>query len=166
MAARKDSHQHHDLAARLIKELRSYGLPQRSVSKFLEWVQAEKILDLGGQGYSIDTLQRHYPLALAMGAQPTKQMLLMQMNALALGEFDFGKASDDAKLRVMYDALKWTLEKPYGLGSQPRVGKKTEKVPIELLAEILDDEEMIWLERIMRKIQQHQQPASQQVIEG
>lgn len=166
MPARKDKHRHNELAARIIAELRSYGLPQKHVSTFLGWLQSEQIVDLGGQGYSIDTLQRHYPLALKVGAVPSKQMLLAAMNGLALGEFDFENVSPDTKLRVMSDALKWTLEKQHGVGQQVKVGAADgDTFPVDLLAEVLNHEELLQLERIMVKLHNARKPG-EALIEG
>lgn len=76
-------HERNEVAAALIERLAGYGLPQNCMSDFLEWARDHTDLDLGEQGYSADTLKRHYRDALDRGRIPGKEMLLGRVYQMA-----------------------------------------------------------------------------------
>jgi hypothetical protein len=159
-------HQHNELAARIIRELRGYGVPIKCCAQHLEWLQTEGILDLGGQGYSLDTLKRHYRISLDIGALPTKHMLMQVVAHGALGEDLPEGVSPDLAYRLGLENARWYLEKVFGVGNPKAAADDARgKIPIDLVREVLSVEELRQLEIIMAKLHRAANPG-EALIDG
>ncbi len=155
-------HEHNLIAAAIIANLRGHGITQQGISEHLECLQAEGVVDLGGQGYSLDTLQRHYRISLDVGAIVSRDRLLEMLTKFAMGEGMPQGVSPDAALRTMSDSIKWMLEKHYGEGAKGSpldLERSTHRLPLERVREVLSIEEMGQLERILRKLKAAEDPA-------
>jgi DNA-binding transcriptional MerR regulator len=152
-------HQHNELAAKLIRELRGYGVPIKGISRHLEWLQEQGILDLGGQGYARETLKRHYRLSLDVGALPTKHMLMQVIAQGALGEDLPEGISPDLAYREGLANARWYLEKVHGVGAAKAAPEGRGQIPIDLVREVLTVDEIDQLERIMGKLQRAMDPS-------
>lgn len=153
------AHQHNELAAKLIRELRGHGLPIKSIARHLEWLQEQEICDLGGQGYSLDTLKRHYRLSLDVGALPTKHMLMQILAQGALGENIPDGVSPDVAYREGLANARWWLQNIEGIGAAKAPTEGKGQIPIDLVREVLTVDELHQLERIMGKLHRAMDPS-------
>lgn len=156
-SSRNVPHKRNEIAASVIERLASYSVPQSCISDFLEWAR-ENVdgLDLGGQGYSVDTLQRHYRDALDRGRVPSKDMLIGKLYAMAMMENLPDGVSPDRAYSIAADKLMALLNIQHGIvphQSHRHAGPGGGPIPIALLS-CLDDEELSWLERISAKLEQ------------
>lgn len=145
-------HERNDLAAAIIERLAGYGMPQAAISDFLNW--AGDMLDLGGQGYSPDTIQRHYRDALDRGKRPGLETLMHRVYAMAMMESLPPGVSADVAYRIAADKLMALLNIQHGIiphQSHRVAGPGGGPIPIVAL-EALNDEELDWLERITAKL--------------
>lgn len=149
-------HQHNELAARIITELRSHGMPQQAISHHLEWIQAQKLLDLGDQGYSVDTLQRHYREALDQGAIPAKDLLMRRAYAMAMMD-DLPKGvSPDIAYRISTEKVRWLLNVQHGVTetkAHTHSGPGGGPIPIALIEATLSAEEIHQLAYLTAKLE-------------
>ncbi len=142
-----------ELAANVIEKLAGYGMPQLSICDFLEWAGAG-LLDLGGQGYSQDTLQRHYRDALDKGKKPGLETLMHRMYAMAMMENVPPGVTPDRAYAISAEKLMALLNVQHGIiphQSMRHAGPGGGPIPIAALSS-LDDEELAWLERITAKL--------------
>jgi hypothetical protein len=159
------AHQHNELAAAIIRQLRGYGVPIKCIAQHLEWLREQEILDLGGQGYSLDTVKRHYRLSLDVGGLPTKHMLMQIIAQGALGEDLPEGVSPDLAYRLGLENARWYLEKVHGVGQPKGIDTGRGQIPIDLVREVLSIEEIGQLERIMGKLQRAMDP-SRAIVDG
>lgn len=142
-------------AMALIERVASYGLPQSCISDFLEWAQGAPLnIDLGGQGYSPDTLQRHYRDELAKAKLPAKELLMHRAYQMAFMDLLPEGVTPDTAFRVSADKIKYLLNVQHGvamINSHRHAGPGGGPIPIVAL-EALNDEELEWLERITAKL--------------
>lgn len=148
-------HARNTVAAALVERVASYGLPQTCISDFLDWAQRDPLgLDLGGQGYSIDTLTRHYRPELDRAKLPAKELLMHRAYQMALMDQLPDGVSPDRAYAVAADKLKYLLNVQHGIApfqSHRHAGPGGGPIPIVAL-EALNDEELEWLERITAKL--------------
>lgn len=149
-------HELNEVAAAIIEQLAGYGLPQSCMSDFLTWCKEADIgVDLGDQGYSVDTLQRHYRDALNRGKVPSKEMLMGRMYAMAMMENLPQGLSTDKAYQIAADKLEKLLNIQHGImahQSHRHAGPNGGPIPIALLS-VLDEEELEWFERISAKLE-------------
>jgi hypothetical protein len=148
-------HERNDVAAAIIERLAGYGMPQASISDFLEWARAElPSLGLGEQGYSIDTIQRHYRDALDRGKRPGLDQLMHRVYAMAFMEAVPPGVTPDRAYAIAADKLMALLNIQHGImphQSHRHAGPGGGPIAIAALSS-LDDEELDWLERITAKL--------------
>jgi hypothetical protein len=145
-------HVRNDLAAATIERLAGYGMPQASISDFLNW--AGERIDLGGQGYSPDTIQRHYRDALDRGKRPGLDQLMHRVYAMAFMEAVPPGVTPDRAYAIAADKLMALLNIQHGImphQSHRHAGPGGGPIAIAALSS-LDDEELDWLERITAKL--------------
>lgn len=150
-------HQRNDNAAALILRLASFGLPQQSIADFLDWTQGDPLaLDLGGQGYSIDTLTRHYRPELDQAKAPAKDMLLHRMYAMAMMEGVPPGVTPDRAYAIAADKLMALLNIQHGImphQSHRHAGPNGGPIPISLIESVLTPEEIGQLASITAKLE-------------
>lgn len=147
-------HERSEAAADLITRLASYGLPQACISNFLEWARDHTPIDLGQQGYSIDTIKRHYLPELESGKLPAKELLMMRAYQMAFMDQLPEGVTPDRAYAVSADKLKFLLNVQHGVApiqSHRHGGPGGGPIPIVAL-QALNDEELDWLERITAKL--------------
>ena len=149
-------HKRNDIAARVIASLASFGLPQIHISEHLAWLQDEKLLDLGGQGYSTDTLQRHYRAELDAAKIPAKELLMHRAYQMALMDNLPEGVSPDTAYRLSSEKVKWLLNVQHGVvetkGHQ-HSGPGGGPIPISLIESALTPEEIEQLANITAKLE-------------
>jgi hypothetical protein len=150
-------HQRNAAAAAVITRLASYGVPQSCISDFLGWAQTESLIaELGEQGYSIDTLQRHYRDALDQGRVPSKEMLMGRMYAMAMMENLPAGVSADRAYSVAADKLEKLLNIQHGIvahQSHRHAGPGGGPIPIALIEATLTAEEIETLAYLTGKLE-------------
>lgn len=148
-------HERNAAAAALIERVSSYGLPRKALVDFLEWVQGGPLnLDLASQGYSEDTLMRHYRAELDKARLPAKELLMHRAYQMAMMDQLPDGVSPDRAYAVAADKLKYLLNVQHGIApfqSHRHAGPGGGPIPIVAL-EALNDEELEWLERITAKL--------------
>lgn len=150
-------HERNEVAAALIERLAGYGLPQSCMSDFLEWLQGSDIdLDLGQQGYSLDTLKRHYRDALDRGRIPGKEMLLGRVYQMAMMENLPEGVSPDRAYAIAAEKVMALLNIQHGImphQSHRLSGPGGGPIPIALIEATLTGEEIDQLARITAKLE-------------
>lgn len=138
------AHQKNATAAAIIEELRGYGVPQSLVSKFLDWAPGAIGIDLGGQGYSVDTLQRHYRDEMERAKAPGKELLMGQLYRMAMGEQLVEGVSPDTQFRIMADKVEKLLAIQHGViaPSHHKHSEAGQPIPLAVIEEALTAEEM------------------------
>lgn len=150
------AHQHNALAGKLIERLASYGVPQASISDFLTWAQDSGITDLGGQGYSTDTIQRHYRTELDAAKAPGKDALLNRMYAMAMMERVPEGVSPDRAYSIAADKIEKLLNIQHGVmahNSHRHSGPGGGPIPIALIEATLTAEEIETLAYLTGKLE-------------
>lgn len=149
-------HERNAFAAAVIERLSGYGLPQKCMSDYLEWMRDLEIArNLGDQGYSVDTLHRHYRDAMDRGKPAGKEILMGRVYQMAMMENLPEGVTPDRAYTIAADKLMALLNIQHGImphQSHRHAGPGGGPIPIALLS-CLDDEELNWLERISRKLE-------------
>jgi hypothetical protein len=150
-------HERNEAAAAIIERLSVYGLPQNCICDFLAWAQDEPLaLDLGSQGYSIDTLARHYRDAIDRGRIPGKDMLLGRVYQMAMMENVPEGVSKDRAYAIAADKIMALLNIQHGImphQSHRLSGPGGGPIPIALIEATLTAEEIDQLARITAKLE-------------
>lgn len=149
-------HERNDAASAIIERLASYGVPQSCMSDFLDWAQGQGIVDLGGQGYSLDTIQRHYRDAIDQGRVPSKEMLIGRMYAMAMMENLPEGVTPDKAYAVAADKLEKLLNIQHGVvahQSHRHAGPGGGPIPIALIEATLTAEEIETLAYLTGKLE-------------
>ncbi len=151
------AHVRNELAAALIERLSTYGVPQSCISDFLAWAQGEPLdLDLGSQGYSDDTLGRHYRDAIDRGRLPGKEMLLGRVYQMAMMENVPEGVTKDRAYAIAADKVMALLNIQHGImphQSHRLAGPGGGPIPIALIEATLTAEEIEQLVRITAKLE-------------
>lgn len=150
------AHERNDVAAAIVERLAGYGVPQSCISDFLGWANEEGIAQLGDQGYSPDTLQRHYRDALDRGKAPGKDMLMGMMYRMAMMENLPAGVSPDKAYAIAADKLEKLLNIQHGViahQSHRHAGPGGGPIPIALIEATLTAEEIDQLARITAKLE-------------
>lgn len=150
------AHVRNATAAAIVERLASYGVPQSCISDFLGWAQDHEIVELGAQGYSMDTLQRHYRDAIDQGRVPSKDMLMGRMYAMALMENLPEGVSADRAYSVAADKLEKLLNIQHGIvahQSHRHAGPGGGPIPIALIEATLTAEEIETLAYLTGKLE-------------
>lgn len=150
------AHKRNELAARLIEKLAGHGMPQRSIADVLEWSKEALGLDLGKQGYSEDTLQRHYRDALDAAKKPGLDQLLHRVYAMAMMENVPEGVSADRAYAISSEKLMALLNMQHGImphQSLRHAGPGGGPIPIALIEATLTQEEIEQLARITAKLE-------------
>ena len=106
-------HVRNEQAAAQIEILAGFGLPQWQIAYML----TESFTD---QGYSEDTLQKHYRLELDRGAVKAKAVLLQGAYDRALMRNLPDGVSKDTAYRVAETSTKWLMETVHDMGPVSR----------------------------------------------
>ena len=106
-------HQRCDQAAKVIIRLASYGLPQAELSDFLAFLAEEAFVT--DQGYSPDTLQRHYRDELDAGKMPAEEMAMKRLYAMAFMENIPEGVDKNTAYRIASDRLMTLLNIKFGI---------------------------------------------------
>ena len=149
-------HVRNEVAAALIERLSVYGLPQNCICDFLDWAQDGIGLDLGGQGYAIDTLKRHYRDAIDRGRIPGKDMLLGRVYQMAMMESVPDGVTPDRAYAIAADKIMALLNIQHGImphQSHRLSGPGGGPIPIALIEATLTGEEIDQLARITAKLE-------------
>lgn len=149
-------HERNEVAAALIERLAGYGLPQNCMSDFLEWARDHTDLDLGEQGYSADTLKRHYRDALDRGRIPGKEMLLGRVYQMAMMESVPEGVTPDRAYAIAAEKIMALLNIQHGImphQSHRLSGPGGGPIPIALIEATLTAEEIDQLARITAKLE-------------
>lgn len=150
------AHERNAVAAAVIERLAGYGLPQSCMVDFLTWASGEQIAQLGGQGYSMDTLHRHYRDALDRGKAPGKDMLLGRVYQMAMMENLPEGVTPDKAYTIAADKIMALLNIQHGLmphQSHRHAGPGGGPIPIALIEATLTAEEIDQLARITAKLE-------------
>lgn len=150
------AHVHNATAAAIIERLAGYGVPQLNISDFLNWAEEAIGLDLGGQGYSEDTLQRHYRDALNAAKRPSLDNLLQRAYAMAMMENIPDGVSADRAYAISSTKLMELLNIQHGImphQSHRLSGPNGGAIPISLIESVLSAEEIRQLADIMAKLE-------------
>lgn len=143
-------------AADLIERLSRYGVPQDCISDFLEWAQEGIGLDLGSQGYRVNTLNRHYREAIDRGRIPGKEMLLARVYRMALMEDIPDGVTPDRAYAISADKIMALLNIQHGImphQSHRLSGPGGGPISIALIEATLTAEEIDQLARITAKLE-------------
>lgn len=143
------AHERNEEAARQIEILAGLGLPQSDIRYAVEAM-------FDDQGYSEDTLQRHYRKELDAGMAKSKTRLLQGAYDRAFGRNAPEGVSPDVVYREGTRSTEWLLGAVHGIGpvtntrlSGPNGGPvQFEKVDLSAL----DDDDLAHLERISAKL--------------
>lgn len=100
-SAGNKAHQRNESAAKLIKRLAGYGMPQAEI--------ARACIAAFGDGYSVDTLDRHYRAELDHGLALAKVQLLKRAHDMALMRGLPPGLSVDAAYRISSDKVDFLL---------------------------------------------------------
>lgn len=149
-------HERNEVAAALIQQLAGYGLPQTCISDFLEWARDNTALELGAQGYSLDTIKRHYRDALDRAKIPGKEMLLGRVYQMAMMENVPEGVSPDRAYAIASDKIMALLNIQHGImphQSHRLAGPGGGPIPIALIEATLTAEEIDQLARITAKLE-------------
>lgn len=150
------AHVRNELAAQIITKLAGYGVPQSCMSDFLDWVNEAGITDLGEQGYSIDTLQRHYRADLERGKLPGKEMLMGRMYAMAMMENLPAGVTIDKAYQVAADKIEKLLNIQHGVmvhQSHRHSGPGGGPIPLAVIEATLTAEEIQTLAYLTGKLE-------------
>lgn len=149
-------HERNEVAAALVERLSGYGLPQSCMSDFLEWARDHTDLDLGDQGYSLETLKRHYRDAIDRGRLPGKDMLLGRVYQMAMMENVPDGVSPDRAYAIAAEKVMALLNIQHGImphQSHRLSGPGGGPIPIALIEATLTAEEIDQLARITAKLE-------------
>jgi len=149
-------HKRNATAAAVIESLAGFGLPQIHISEHLAWLQDEKLLDLGGQGYSPDTLQRHYRAELDAAKIPAKELLMHRAYQMAMMDNLPEGVSVDAAYRLSAEKVRWLLNVQHGvveIKGHQHSGPKGGPIPISLVEATLTPEEIETLAYLTGKLE-------------
>lgn len=149
-------HKRNSVAAGIIENLASYGLPQSNISDHLSWLQIKGHIKLGSQGYSVDTLQRHYRPELDAAKIPAKDLLMHRAYQMAMMDSLPEGVSADTAYRLSSEKVKWLLNVQHGVvetkGHQ-HSGPGGGPIPISLVESVLTPEEMETFAYLINKLE-------------
>lgn len=142
-------HQRNEAAAKQIEILAGYGLPQIQISEFIEAV-------FDDQGYSVDTLQRHYGRELKSGKAKAKVQLMQGAYDRAFRRNVPEGVAPDTVYREAGRSIEWLLNAVHEVvphQNQRHSGPDGGAIPhanIDLSS--LSDDDLDALERISQRL--------------